>query len=370
MSRVGIYTGGTPKKLYGGITKNESLGGSETTAVHLAEELAKDNIVSLFTNTHNHEYNGVTFIDYREFPTYGDSLDTVILTGGCGAYAPILNHLEDTFDNVPNIIMWLHGGGTGGLYNPPSSIYDIVDTVIYQSEWQRYSYYSETQRLSGIDMGIYGCNELILRGFIPDEYAMRKPRESRGPYVVYASVPDRGLCAFTRILPKLLHTYPELEVRSYSSSTIHGWDATDQERDIIDSLRIYSNFTPYNPVPFTKVMDIIGNAIAVAFPSQCEETMCGIAAMAMRTGTPMIASRHSAFPETTMGSQYLVDTGNAGGRVLREYVNTDAYANDFISTLGELYDDHGKWEAESRRCYESSTEFNISSCARQLAEYI
>ena len=262
-------------------------------------------------------------------------------------------------------MMWVHGAGIGGVSNPPESIYDIVDTIVYLSEWHRMSYNNEMMRVAGIDMNRCHAKGKVVTGFVPDRYAIRLPLEDRGDYVVYASVPTRGLSAFTRILPKLKVACPTLEVRSYSSFTTYS-RAWDGEAAIVDSLEANPNYRYYSPVPFIDIIDVIAHARAVVYPSLFRETMCYIATMAMRTGTPMVTSNLAALSETATHSPYLIDVPDSNDNELIAYVSGDEYAAEFTRRVSELYHDSDKWEDESKRCYDSSTEFNISSCARKF----
>jgi hypothetical protein len=263
--------------------------------------------------------------------------------------------------------MVLHGAGCGPMTTDEFRILKSkVRYILFGAYWHIDSYCSEMMRVNNINYREIEDKFLVNAAYVSirNQYI---PRIDRKPYMIYASMPNRGLSIFEMILPKLLVTCPGLTLQIRSSWELYGIDDKFDDKELYRRLSQYENCVVSELLPYYKLVDVISNSLMVAYPSVRGETMCHIVGIASVTGTPIVSSRHSALIETSLNSPYLVDIEYGVG----EYdARNTAYVDAFVDKVGELYYNMVAWEDESNRLLRDSGRLTIEKCANRIIDAI
>ena len=204
------FDGSTPFK--------QPLGGSETSIIYMARELARcGHDVLVYANCASAgEYDGVSYRHYHQFfSDYTRSRwDALISFRSLDPF--LLGRI------APRMIFW-----TGDAFDQPalkhfehSSIQDNIDLIFCVSNWHRETFIRTFQ---------LPPEKVVAtrNGFNPELIRRSDCRQwTRG---AYTSTPFRGLDILLRMFPEICRQVPGFSLDVFSSMKVYGWN-TDQDQ--------------------------------------------------------------------------------------------------------------------------------------------
>lgn len=184
------------------------IGGSETAAVRLAEEMAdRGHLVTVYANE-NGIHNGVL---YRHWTGFDPKEEREVV---------IYSRLPDWIDGDPTLrwhgtpnarlkYLWCHDMGYPTL---TAKVVDQFDGVIVMSEWHK-GHFAE----------LYPWLDMEKVHIIGNAIKLYEPTSERQAHrFVFSSSPDRGLNNVLRVFPFIREMWPDAELHAY-----YGWEHVD-----------------------------------------------------------------------------------------------------------------------------------------------
>jgi glycosyltransferase involved in cell wall biosynthesis len=330
--KLAIYNRGIPFDADAAFTR--PLGGSETSIVHMARELARC----------GHE---VTVYCSRPEAEAGCRMDhgpwsMAHLTTG----APVYQHYNQFFQDctltpwdvlisfrsfdpfllgriAPRMIFW-----TGDACDQPAlenfghpTLQQNIDLVFCVSQWQRKSFIDAfnlpADKVIATRNGF--CDELI-----PDEGHRDWTR------CAYSSTPFRGLEFLLAMFPHMRQRIHTLRLDVFSSMKVYGWtDAADQKQfgATYEAAR-QPGVTWHGSIAQPELMKHLSNSGLFLYPNTFAETSCMAAIEAQACGAIVITTARAALTET-------VENGQTGICLPGE-PSSPVYQHEFITTVTKL----------------------------------
>lgn len=289
---VTIYAPGSleawgPKKL-----QREGLGGSETAAIRLGEELSALGYRAFIYNWSDEPgyYNGVC---YREREQYNPSIPTDLLIAW---RAP---ELADADVNCRKFVLWMHDTDAGDRLTPERA--QKFDAIVVLTEWhktfmmEKYPFIPETMYV------------VIGNGVDTSNFEENVPK--RRNKVIYASSPDRGLDVILEgIWPKVTAAVPEAELHVY-----YGWETFDRavaipgyeflqqfKNKLLNLFLNNKNVVQHGRVSQKQLAREMQEASIWLYPTYFTETYCIVAIEAQLAGALPITNRLAGLAETVV----------------------------------------------------------------------
>ena len=296
----------------GKTAEQKPMGGSESALFYLTRELARrGHAVTVFNNCGDEAgiYDGVEFIPFTTlhdvvFYSQKHKIDIFISFRYLPAFLfPIRAKKRiwwghDDFSNV-----WYHGFplnifGSAFLRLAGFLTRKLCDELFVVSTWlgdicQKYLHFPKA-RIFVIRNGIY----------LPHFENLNMPRD---PYrLIYSSVPDRGLDILLKIFPKIKAAVPLATLSVFCGLELGMLKARDKQRATkLYDLAAQPGVTLHGNVPHRQLAEALSQSALFVYPSHAvpaaafyAETSCIAAIEAQAAGTPVIASRRGALPET------------------------------------------------------------------------
>lgn len=332
-----------------------SLGGSETAAVYMARNLAKlGHSVTAFAPGAPGAVmsDGVHWIDIQHFPGYACSTPTDVVI-----VSRAVDYLRLRF-NTKICALWNHdlalkrarGALAGVLWN--------LDCLYVLSDFMRRQYIEVHQ---GIPESIFVVtrNGIDLDAFTGLERLPRNPKK-----LLYGSRPERGLETVLAVMERL--------GKQGSDLTLHvaGYDnSPPQLQDYYNALWSRAQQMPnvrlLGPLTQAQWRRELATAKALLYPGvngDFAEISCIVAMEAQAAGTPMVALRKGALPET-LPSQAGVLVGDADTDVM-----SPAYLDLFATKVVEVATSEPLWRSLSFAGREHASTLDWSGVAQQWTE--
>jgi 2-polyprenyl-3-methyl-5-hydroxy-6-metoxy-1,4-benzoquinol methylase/glycosyltransferase involved in cell wall biosynthesis len=304
MARKGhlvIYTGPGWEPWGPGDIVGKGLGGSETAAVKMAEELAR---LGWFVEVYGEleeigPINGVLYRPWREYDP-DDECDIFV----CSRQPMMIRERPGARRRV----LWLHDCMYGGQLRETFEEWDevLALSAAHEDALRRHEELPEASFVrtrNGIDLARY---EEATKSF-----AQRLPR------VIYSSSPDRGLEHLLRYWPEIKRRVPNAELHVF-----YGFDVFDRmhaqnhalvawKDQLVAAAEAMPGVTLHGRVSQEVLAEAQMNARVWAYPTPLvdTETSCITAMEAMAAGMAAVTSRAGALPETL---------GNVGAKVAGE----------------------------------------------------
>ncbi len=322
---------------------NTGIGGAETAAARLAEELERlGNRVVVFSSCDGLEgiYNGVEYLDYGSFDRFAreQAIDVCILS----RYASLL----PTPINAAQRYLWLHdvtaAGTPLGAGDLVREHLEAIDGIVCLSPWHRESV-MHAHGITGEKIAVIG-NGVDAARF---SNAAAREVERVANRCIYASSPDRGLQALLEMFPLLRELLPGAELHVYGG--FETLDARIARRDDGGALRSRRDAL-YEAMQQPGVFHHgrVGQAeLAREFlrcdlwfhPTSTAETYCITALEAQMGGAIPVSTRLGAL-ETTVADRGILIDGAPGSA---------AYTVAALGAIAELQrDPHRKEELRAR----------------------
>jgi glycosyltransferase involved in cell wall biosynthesis len=315
--KVAIYNRGIA--FDGSTLFNQPLGGSETSIVHMAAELAHcGHAVTVYANVseggnfrgvqyrHNQQFfrdypsaNWDVLISFRSFDPFllGRIAPRMIFWSGDASDQPALKHFEH------------------------SALQQNIDLIFCVSKWHRQSFIN-TFKLP---------EEKVVatrNGFSPELVPETSDRD--WTRCAYSSTPFRGLDVLLRMFPLMRQRTPTLRLDVFSSMKVYGWNSeSDQEEfGAIYKAAMQAGVTWHGSIAQPQLMQHLSRTGLLLYPNTFAETSCIAAIEAQACGAVVITTARAALAET-------VEHGKTGICLNGEPASPD-YQREFINTVRRL----------------------------------
>ena len=311
---ITIYCGGMP--FDGETIKNKSLGGSESAAYYMAQELSEmGHKVTLFTAIEKEsETNGVRYLPMgipSEANPLGDTFHYYAMNTPTDVMIIQRHPKAFLFKWASKINLWWLHDLTTKSYEPMvlTQMYN-VQGVLCVSEWHKRQIIEvwdiDPEFIfpiqNGVDLSLYEANN----GHEVRCHEIFRPLNLNGEEIklLYSSRPERGLenLVYPKgIMAKIYETNPEyhLYVCAYDNVVeqmvgYYSWLYEQCEK--LPNVTVLGNLTKQELADVQRQCDLC------IYPTAFEETSCITAMECAAAGLPMLTSRAGAIPETTRKS--------------------------------------------------------------------
>jgi glycosyltransferase involved in cell wall biosynthesis/SAM-dependent methyltransferase len=333
-----IYAAGMP---FNGATipDGKSLGGSESAAYFMAKELHKrGHNVTVFTSEQKGGmYDGVRYEWHGEMSQnypLGIKFHTYMTTP---IDALVIQRHPAAFQRAPEFnsklnIWWLHDLALHRNITHVMGSLAFTDKVFTVSEFHR----DQVSKVYDIE------KEHIKATFNGVDYDMFKGLENveREPNsLVYAARPERGLINLVKeggIMEKLPECH--LYVCGYDNTTP---DMVNFYRYLWGRCEQLPNVTNMGALGKRELYRLLAKSMLYVYPTEFEDTSCIMPIEANAVGTPFIASKIAALPETTKG----------GGAQLLKYNTKEVDCQKFANVVKRILGDKNEWQGLSDKAY-------------------
>lgn len=335
------------------ILENKSLGGSESSGFYLARELAKKDRVDLFTNIQKEEtYQNVNLIPigqrsdvYKLGENFEKIASTIPFDVLISQRIPAAFYRK--YNNKVNLY-WLHDLSIVRNRDGIRSTLWNCDSILTVSEFHR------QQVIDNI--GLPDDFVHICKNAVSEHFTSRISAEAKwkGKNIIYTSRPERGLENALDVMDKLYKTDTDI--------TLHvcGYDNTTQQlARYYQSLWIRCKNMPnvylHGPLNKQELSNLFSSCFFHFYPviESFEEVSCISAMEAQCSGTPVLAPKNGALPETLKdgGVQFI-----------------DNYDNEvYLYWLQEYSRDFNKWKKLYDKC---KSDYNWRESAGRVEELV
>ncbi len=299
----------------------KGLGGSETAAVRLAEELdALGYLVTVYGEVEDCAFRSVIYRHWERF----DGMEH--------RQAVICSRNPSLFDRpikARNRILWVHDTDCGDVLTQKRA--DQIDAFVTLSKWH-HDHFAGVYPFIGTGRLHQFRNGINLRLFDP------QPWEGRAQRVLYTSSPDRGLDQLLKLWPRVLEQVPDAELAFCYAPVYQKVADSDPRvgafRDSITALADQPGVVQLPAQPQPELAKLMCHSRVWAHPSwfgngnaPFHETSCIGAMEAQAAGCYVIASDWGALRETVRAGQ-LVNSGGPDSERWR-----DAFVDRMVEGL-------------------------------------
>lgn len=314
---VVFYTGGATA-FNGKSLEEKGLGGSESALIYMARALAASGMkIRVFCNCDKPgEYDEIPYGDLIDFHIYRqfNSFPVIISSRSLRPFKIALK--------TQKRILWIHDDINVEYLEGETPNTLPIDRVFAVSRWQR----DEWSRYFNIKQDLF----FLTRNGV--DLTMFKPGTQRERHrLIYVSRPERGLNVLLKLFPIIRSYIPTAELHLYTyylpgeKSIDEIWQHTQQPGVSIKGCLTKSALARE-----------MAAARLMVYPSTFRETFCIAAVEAQAAGTPVIASRLAALPETVVdGISGCLVSGEPG---------TDEFGRRFAETVITLLNDDISWQ--------------------------
>jgi protein O-GlcNAc transferase len=307
-------------------SREAPLGGSPSAVSHLALEFAALGHATFLINFGSTSGNirGVEHLSWNHFKIgqLGTlDLDAAIVIQAAGRGKDV----KAALGRKGRLVLWGQDGTdqptVWPLYEPGER--DAYDGMAMVSRWQAEEYAREfsvdPSRIAVIGNAIAP----VFAGLFSDGKSILG-QKTRPPWLVYASVPYRGLEVLLDMFPEIRAQVPDARLAIFSSMKIYqnaaGSDS-DRYRPLYERARQTAGVEYFGSVPQPELAQWLQKASVLAYPNTYRETSCIAVMEAMAAGCRVVTSDLGALPETTAGFARLVppDFQNPANR--RQFVD-------------------------------------------------
>ena len=326
--KIAFYNRGIP---FDGTTPfNKPLGGSETSIVHMARELAacghdvsvycslpSDSETSNLGISNSGNSKNPQFLNFDRFFSDCPSArwDALI---SFRSFDPFLLGRV-----APRMIFW-----TGDACDQPAlkdfdhaTLQQNIDLIFCVSKWQKDSFC----RMFGLPAEKVVATR---NGFCADLIPPPGPRD--WTRCAYSSTPFRGLEILLRMFPHMRQRIPTLRLDVFSSMKVYGWssEADRQEFGGIYQAAEQPGVTWHGSIAQPRLMEHLSRCGLFLYPNTFAETSCMAAIEAQACGAVVITTARGALSET-------VENGKSGICLPGEPTSS-SYQREFITTVTKL----------------------------------
>jgi glycosyltransferase involved in cell wall biosynthesis len=285
------------------------MGGSQSAACYLAEELAKlGHQIYLLNHTKTPQVSrGVQCLSNNEDAwKLMPSCDAMVCINA--AQLEVLRALRDLGGKKPLLVLW-----TGHAADQPAivglknkEIHEIIDKLVLVSSWQARQHIDAFH----IDSGrIRVLRNAIAPAFVDlfsEEPSVRACKR-HPPVLAYTSTPFRGLDVLLHAFPTIRHAIPGTTLKVFSDMSIYQVPIEqDPFSDLYALCRRTEGVEYIGAVAQADLAKHLKSVTCLAYPSTFAETSCISVMEALAAGCVVVTTNFGALPETTAGMARLV----------------------------------------------------------------
>lgn len=327
------------------------IGGSETAAVRLGEELARLGYrVVTFGRCEERVQGGVEYLDHGRFASFAAThhADAFVVS----RYAPLL----DAPLRAARRYLWVHDvcaiDAADAQGDRVRRHYPRLDRVVCLSEWHREAFAAHH--------GVSPERIVVARnGVDPERFA--RPVERRRHRLIYSSSPDRGLDTLLAIFPRLRAELPDAELHVF-----YGFDNWDRAlswrnrpeerawRRAIETALDQPGVVYHGRVGQARLAEELLRSDLWLYPTRFTETYCITALEAQMAGVACVCSDLGAL-RSTVGERGVLLPGDAyteeyQERAVRESVALlkDRARREALAERGRAWAAGQTWQALAR----------------------
>lgn len=311
---IAIYTGAAWSPWSPVDIERKGLGGSETAAVRLAEQLSElGYVVTVYGEVEQSCYRDVIFRHHSAFdPTVRRE-------------CVISSRIPELFDQLINArvrMLWMHDTDCQDRLTPGRE--ERIDHILVLSRWHE-------EHVGG--MYPFARPKLRrIRNGIEHAYFTGPLEEPRAQRMIYTSSPDRGLDILLEMWPKIRKQAPEA-VFAFCYADVYDAVADQQPdlaayRDRVKSLADQPGIQVLGSLPQPEVARLMRTSMVWAHPSWASpqeqpfyETYCIGAVEAQAAGCMVVASDWGALSEVVTAG-HLINSGALSDRWREAFVNS------------------------------------------------
>lgn len=327
---IAFYTGGL--KLYPGILREKSLGGSETAVISMANALsAQGHMVKIFGNVEDVAIDVETLVEYYPHELF----DTISVQQTYDLLVCVRSpQLASGKINASAVWLWNHDVPSIDFMAYAEHLFQ-VDKCLFLSEFHKELYLNETTFMTKagfekiVDTTSNGVDHHLVTQVVPQ---LTQEREKFR--FMYTSRPERGAhFLLDSIWPKIREKYPEAElyICTYDLSGMnpHPTDASMIEY-VQSRITEMSDQGVYDLGTLSKAQlyTELSKTNAVLYPTAFPEISCISVMEAQACGALYISTDSFALPETSGGYGYLVDAS----------LKATAYIDQFVEYVSKVID--------------------------------
>jgi glycosyltransferase involved in cell wall biosynthesis len=332
--KIAVYNRGIP--FDGNTPFVRPLGGSETSIVHMARELALcGHDVTVYCRLPEDETPaqpkagpGCRYEDYRQFfRAYGGNRWDVLIS--FRSFEPFLLGRI-----APRMIFWCGDDADQPVlkhFDHPS-LQNNIDLIFCVSEWHRKSFIEK--------FGLPQEKVVATRnGFCPE--IVPQPQARQWTHCIYSSTPFRGLEILLKMFPRLRERNPSLTLDVFSSMCVYGWSSEADQQAFGAIYRVASQPGAIwrGSVAQPVLMEHLTRSGLFLYPNTFAETSCIAAIEAQACGCVVVTSARAALSET-------VENGKTGICISGDPACFE-YQREFINTVNRLLQNPQRLEALS-----------------------
>lgn len=298
LGRVHLYLGAAGAETWHATdTLSKGLGGSETMAVRVGSELVKRGWrVTIYANVEQGAVQGVEYLPWYLFDPM-DPCDVLI-----SSRDPAL--AKDS-PNAKTKVLWLHDADYPNLHDHVGD----WDHIVHVGEWQVEKLWAGWAFPARSKLKVIP-NGLPVRNRYPNG---DRPFDSRSPWVVYSSSPDRGLMNLLEVWPRIVKAVPNAQLHITYGFTAT-WKAMEQAgathltelRQRIEECFSMPGVIWHGSVGQLELAKIQQQARVWAYPTDFPEVSCITAMEAQAAGLAIVATDVAELPTTLTGSGALI----------------------------------------------------------------
>jgi len=323
------------------------LGGTETGVVRLARALnGLGHEVTVLTAEPNPPLSNPLYVSIDRLPDLGPVDVFIAIRDWKFLLGPI---------QAKKRVLW-----TGDSDEQPYSlglgdkrVIDLVDVLLTVSRWQ-------SQILC--EKSGFPAEKTFVLGNGLDLSLFEGTEERRRKWLIYSSVPYRGLQLMPEILEAIAKKHPDVELHSFAGFSVY--DDRVHENDkrnydvLVQRLSRFPQFHNHGNVPQSALAREMMKSSVLAYPNTFAETSCITAMEAQAAGCAVVSSSLGAMPETVADAGILI--GDPPGSV--------EYTQSFVNALDTLLSDDSEWERLSAVGLARAQGFDWSGVAQRLSD--
>jgi glycosyltransferase involved in cell wall biosynthesis len=362
--KIAIYNRGLA--FDGSTPFNQPLGGSESSIVYMARDLAGlGHNVTVYCKTPSPPGTGHEVRAWKGEASRREARAQRPLPEGEAAYCHYHQFFADyssmpwdifisfrSFDPfllgrvAPRMIYWTGDAPDQQIlrhFDHPA-LQENIDMIFCVSEWHRQSF---------IEMFHLPVEKTVAtrNGFCPELISDGGARQWTRS--AYSSTPFRGLDVLLKIFPRMRAMFPTLSLDVFSSMKIYGWSVQDDQKEfrLIYEAARQPGVIWHSSVPQPELLQSLGKSGLFLYPNTFDETSCIAAIEAQASGCVVITSAKAGLNET-------VQNGKTGICISGDPTSA-AYQEEFVRTVCDLLNNPGRMaelsEAARKRAFDSYT---------------
>jgi len=312
-----IWTGNAWEKWSPLSIDRGGIGGSETAAVKMAQYLRQlGHRVRVVSDCQDQagEYDGVIYLDYREFERNPESLVCDILVVSRQAW--VLNYKLKARKKY----LWVHDIHVG---DTTAEVLGQAERIFCLSNWHR-EFFLGTYPWLAREKVVVTRNGIDLPRFAKEPVKI-------GNRIVYGSSPDRGLSRLLALFPRIRNEVKDAELHVYYG--FDNWEKMAKGNPVqlaeIERLRNLLHTTPgvhtHGRVSQQELADAYLSAKVWAYPTWFSETSCITAMECQAAGCVPVTTSLAALSETVRS-----------GVLIQPPENSDNYQDVFVQHVAGM----------------------------------